>query len=449
MRDSLRGWFGAIGVVALLGGSGVASAAGLPIDEQRGGIPTLAPVLREITGGVVSITASGAPNQTDNRFFGPGQQRQGQATGSGVIVDAANGYILTNHHVIANATRLSVRLKDGRQIDAKLVGSDSATDIAVLQIKADGLTAVPIGDSKSLEVGDFVVAIGNPFGVGQSASLGIVSAVGRGNLNIENIEDFIQTDAAINPGNSGGALVDMRGQVVGISTAIIAPGGATGGNVGIAFAVPMSIATAVMKQIVEHGDIQRGRLGVAMADVTPQVAKAIGRELAGGVVITRVEAASAAALAGLSPGDVILKLNGDDVRDIRDLNNKVALKRVGETVTLSALHDQKPTEFQVVLAVTPPTAPARAAVPALAGSVLADVDPARPIQGATKGVVVRSVDSNSTAFRNGFREGDLIQAVNNLRVDTLADFESAAKSADGTLAVAVVRDGQTQLLLVR
>ena len=445
LRSSLvRVW-----LVCLLAWPLTAHAAGIPIDEGRG-IPTLAPVVKKVTAGVVSITATGgAPLAETNRFLGPNQaQRQTTSTGSGVIVDAANGYILTNQHVVANQTRFVVRLNDGRQFDAKLVGSDSPTDIAVLQIKAPALTAVPFGDSKSIEVGDFVVAIGNPFGIGQTVTLGIVGAVGRGGLNIEGYEDFIQTDAAINPGNSGGAVVDMRGEVVGISTAILAPGGA-GGNVGIGFAVPIAVARAVMAQIVEFGDVRRGQIGITYTDLTPQVAKAMGLSVTAGVVVMRVEPGTGAARGGLSAGDVIVGLNGTEVRDMRDLRNQAGLIRAGETVTFSVLHDQKPADVRVTLTAALPTVAATGVVPALAGSVFADIDPTRPVRGATTGVSVRSVEGNSNAFRNGLREGDLILAINNRPVETVAELERLARQADSTLAITVSRDGQTQLVLAR
>jgi Do/DeqQ family serine protease len=249
-----------------------------------------------------------------------------------VIFDAKNGYVMTNNHVVEHADKIVITLKDGRTFKAKLVGTDPATDIAVVKIPAENLTALPLGDSGSLEVGDYVVAVGNPFGLGQTVTSGIVSALGRSGLKIEGYEDFIQTDASINPGNSGGALVNLRGELVGINTAILAP---SGGNVGIGFAVPIKMAHAVADQLIAYGKIQRGRVGVQIQDVTPDIASAMGLEKAGGALVARVEPNSPAAKAGLKQGDVITAVDGQAVRNASDLRNQVGLVRVGEKVDLT------------------------------------------------------------------------------------------------------------------
>jgi Do/DeqQ family serine protease len=264
------------------------------------------------------------------------REREVLSAGSGVIVNAARGFILTNGHVVANPAEIQVTLKDRRTFPARLVGSDPATDVALLQIDAPGLTPVPFGDSDRLEVGDVVIAIGNPFGLGQTVTSGIVSALGRSGLGLEGYEDFIQTDASINPGNSGGALVNSKGELVGINTAIIGP---TGGNVGIGFAVPANMARAVMAQLVEHGEVRRGRLGITIEDLTPARAGDMHLELPDGAVITHVEPGSAAARAGIAPGDVIVRANGQPIQDAGDLRNLVGLLPVGADLQLVLYRD--------------------------------------------------------------------------------------------------------------
>ena len=317
--------------------------AGAPIPEV-GGAPmqTLAPVVSRITPGVVGISVKGRVREDNplfqdpmfRRFFnfhGP-IERETQAAGSGVIVDAARGYVLTNAHVVENASSIEVTLKDNRRFNARLIGRDPETDIAVLQIPANNLTAVPMGDSDRLQVGDFVLAIGNPFGLGQTVTSGIVSALGRSGLGIEGYEDFIQTDASINPGNSGGPLVDLQGRIVGINTAIVAPSGA---NVGIGFAVPINMARQVMDQLVAYGEIRRGRIGVALQDLTPDLTEALGTRRTQGAVIARVEPGSPAERAGLRPNDLIVAINGAPMRSASELRNRVGLSRIGDEVELT------------------------------------------------------------------------------------------------------------------
>mgnify|MGYP006273051039 CR=1 FL=1 len=341
---------GAIGILFVLASPLVAGAAGLPIDEARGGIPTLAPILEQSAPGVVNIAVSGTAQVRTRNGEATGQQRRVQGAGSGVIVDAANGYVLTNHHVIENATTITVTLSDGRALEAKLVGSDQATDIAVLKIPSEHLTAVPFGEPDKMKVGDFVIAIGNPFGLGQTVTSGIVSALGRGGLNIEGYEDFIQTDASINPGNSGGALIDLRGRLIGINSAILGP---SGGNVGIGFAVPVDMARAVMDQLVKYGDIKRGILGVELGEIpVDQVAK-IGSP---GALIRSIVAGSAAEKAGLTANDIVVGFNGAGIRSANDLRNKVGLVRVGNTVTLSLLRNGRAQTIEMKVG-DAPTAP--------------------------------------------------------------------------------------------
>jgi Do/DeqQ family serine protease len=335
------------GGIALMASDLNPALAGAPIPEA-GGAPmqTLAPVVSRITPGVVGVSVKGRIREDNSllqdplfrRFFNLQQgpiEHETEAAGSGVIVDAAQGYVLTNAHVVENASSIEVTTKDNRRFNGKLIGRDPDTDIAVLQIPAGGLTAVPIGDSDRLQVGDFVLAIGNPFGLGQTVTSGIISALGRSGLGIEGYEDFIQTDASINPGNSGGPLVDLQGRVVGINTAILAPGG---GNVGIGFAVPINMARQVMDQLINYGEIRRGRIGVAIQDLTPDLAPALGTRHTSGAVIARVEPGSPAERAGLRPNDIIVAINGAPMRSGSELRNRVGLSRIGDEVELTVEH---------------------------------------------------------------------------------------------------------------
>jgi Do/DeqQ family serine protease len=330
------------GGVFLTTGAANTVVGGAPIPELGGApIQSLAPVVSRITQGVVGISVRGRVREDNpllqdpmfRRFFNMQQpiERETQATGSGVIVDAAQGYVMTNAHVVENANSIEVTTKDNRRLKAKLVGRDPDTDIAVLQLSANNLTAVPIGDSDRLQVGDFVLAIGNPFGLGQTVTSGIISALGR-NPGIEGYEDFIQTDASINPGNSGGPLVDLQGRVVGINTAILAP---SGGNIGIGFAVPINMARQVMDQLIRYGEIKRGRIGVAIQDLTPDLAQALGTRYTQGAVIARVEPGSPAERAGLRTNDLVVAINGAPMRSGTELRNRVGLSRIGDEVELT------------------------------------------------------------------------------------------------------------------
>ncbi|MEY9560155.1 Do family serine endopeptidase (plasmid) [Sinorhizobium fredii] len=409
--------------------------------------PSLADVLEDVTPAVVNIAvrsrASAETNPLYNdpffrRYFNlPEQQQQRLSAGSGVIVDADKGYILTNHHVVADAGEIAVTLKDRRRFTAELVGSDEATDIALLKIDPDKLTALPFGESGALRVGDSVVAIGNPFGLGQTVTSGIVSALGRGGINVEGYEDFIQTDASINPGNSGGALVTTDGLLVGVNTAIIAP---TGGNVGIGFAVPIAMASAVMEQLIEHGEVRRGRIGISVQDLTPDLAEALSIAESYGAVVGRVEQDSPAAHAGLQAGDVIIAVNNRKITGSADLRNRIGLTHVGSEVEIEFLRDR--VRKTVTMRIE---ADETIANP---GSMSSRLEGAE-FQDAAGNVVVSSVGDGSAAARSGLRAGDVIVAVNRRPISTVAELEIALKNAGGTIALDLFRAGSKHVLLIR
>ncbi len=306
-----------------------------------------------------TIHESGAQNPLlDDPFFrrffeaprdsGP-RERSFQSAGSGVIFDAKAGYILTNAHVVENATEITVTLQDGRDLKAEVIGSDSQSDIAVLRVKPDGLSQIVLGDSSKAEVGDFVVAIGNPFGLAHTVTSGIVSALSRSGINPDGYEDFIQTDASINPGNSGGALVNLRGELIGINTAILSR---SGGNIGIGFAIPVNMARNVMNQLVKYGAVRRGQLGVSMYTVTPDVAHSLGLPSATGALVSQVVEGSPAAAAGLRKGDVITSVNGQAVKSNSELRNIIGLRQVGDRIDIGLTRDGKPMRVTAVIADT-------------------------------------------------------------------------------------------------
>ena len=447
-----------------------AAFAQLPLGARKNDEWTIAPMLKRVTPAVVNIQVESEvpirnPLLEDpffrdpffRRFFGipdvPSTQRR-QSVGSGVIVDAKNGYILTNHHVIANATTIIVTLHDQRQFEAELVGSDERTDIALLKIEAEGLTDVPMGDSSQLEVGDFVVAIGNPFGLGQTVTSGIVSALGRRTRIIEDgYEDFIQTDASINPGNSGGALITMDGLLVGINTAIVST---SGGNVGIGFAVPSNIARSVMEQLIEYGEVRRGRLGVLIQDVTPALAQALELGVDHGALITQVEPGSAAERAGLEPGDVIVSLDGRDIRNADDLSVRIGLMRVGTEVRIGYVRDGARRTTTATIGPAPEAqTTARGGTPAgaierLQGVELRNVDRSDPRYRNVEGVLVASVDPTSRAARAGLQPGDVITGVNRTTVRSVDELTRALRSVGPREAVAlrVLRGNQRLFILL-
>ena len=381
------------------------------------------------------------------RFFEfPDQAaRPERSAGSGVIVDAGKGYVVTNYHVIKDAQQVLVTLKDRRQFQAKLVGTDPGTDIALLKIEAKNLRALRLGDSDLLNVGDFVVAIGNPFGLGQTVTSGIVSALGRSGLDIEGYEDFIQTDASINPGNSGGALVNLRGELIGVSTAIIGPSGA---NVGIGFAVPSVMVNAVMDQIIRFGEVRRGRLGASSEDITHDLAKSLGLGSTEGAIISAVELNTPAEKAGIKPRDIVIGVNGRSVRNAADLRNKIGMMPIGETIDLRLVRDAKPLTIKVKIA-DPIDVPGFEAetVPQLAGAVVSKLKAGSPR--GREGVLVTKVITDSPAWLHGIRPDDIILGVNRRKVRSVEEFLAVLQASEDVIILNLLRGDFRLTIIIR
>lgn len=433
-----------------------AATAALPAEVDGEPIPTLAPMIKRVSPAVVNIAVRASVDQSrDNpllndpffrRFFedrAP-RQRQSQSAGSGVIVDAARGYVLTNHHVVENADEIQVTLLDDRSLKAEVIGSDPGSDVAVIKVDPDGLQDISLGDSDGLEVGDFVVAIGNPFGFSHTVTSGIVSALGRSGLSRDGYEDFIQTDASINPGNSGGALINLRGELVGINSAIISN---SGGNLGIGFAIPVNMARAVMDQILEFGEVRRGLLGVNIFSVTPAVAQAYDLEVEQGALVSQVMPGSAAEKAGIRTGDVVMTVDGEQVKGATELRNAIGLKRVGDEVKLEVHRDGdiRMIEAQLGGQNEEPEVVAAELHRGFDGAELTTLDSNSPGYGDLEGVVVASVERGSPAALRGLRAGDVITHVNRKRVRSMEDFREAAGDAE-SLGLTVQRD-DTEMLL--
>ncbi len=430
--------------------------AALPQSDSQGqALPSLAPMLEKATPAVVNIASTGRVKVQQNplfndpffrRFFEmPNQPRERitRSLGSGVIIDADKGYILTNNHVIARADKITVTLQNGDSHKAKLLGTDPETDIAIIQIEATDIHAIPMADSDKVRVGDFSLAIGNPFGIGQTVTSGIVSAIGRSGLGIEGFEDFIQTDASINPGNSGGALVNLRGELIGINTAILSQ---SGGSVGIGFAIPVNMVRDIMQQLLTHGEVKRGRLGAQAQNLNPQLAKAFGIKLRRGAVITRVENGSAAARADLRPGDIILEINGRLVRSADTLRNSVGLLRVGEEVHMKVVRDGTTRMLHAKVEEPPHRALEGKDLHArLNGALLTDIEEGNPLYGRIQGILLAEVQSGSPASRAGLRKGDVITSLNRKPLHSLQEFKQSTR--EGHTLLLNIQRGNSALFL--
>ena len=444
--------------ILLLLGPMQSNGAGLPLALDGETLPSLAPMLEDVLPSVVNISTEGrvsagsSPFQSDpffERFFNmmpdsQPRQRRTQSLGSGVIIDSESGYVVTNHHVIENADQIRVRLDDGRSFEAKVVGADPEADVAVIQIPAQGLKAINIGDSDSLRVGDFVVAIGNPFGLSQTATSGIVSALGRSGLGIEGYEDFIQTDASINQGNSGGALVNLRGELIGVNTAILARGG---GNVGIGFAIPVNMVVSLTAQIIEFGEVRRGRLGVHIQDLTPELAQAFGVDAGSGALISKVIPDSAAKAADLREGDVITMVNGRAIKGATELRNVIGLARADEEIELTYIRDRKSFNKKIrIRAVVAESGRGIQISESFEGARLEDVDDSSS-QNGQPGIRVVEVASGSAAWQAGLRSGDIILSVNRQWVFSLEDLVQIVNGRTSGLLLNIQR-GESALFLV-
>ncbi len=494
-----RKWMGAaLGLALAFGVGGYAAArakdgvsathvrASLKLADPSEGPSKMgfAPVVKEVLPNVVNISSSKVVKTARNQmqlpegmeqdpffqqFFGqqfggpggngrgndqPRQQRE-QSLGSGVIV-SPEGYVLTNNHVVDGATDVKVTLSDKREFKAQIVGTDPKTDIAVLKLTGDKFNAITLGDSTKLQVGDYALAIGDPFGVGETVTMGIVSAKGRGNLGIEDYEDFIQTDAPINPGNSGGALVNDRGELVGINTAILSHG--SGGNEGIGFAIPINLARNVMGQILDHGKVTRGYLGVVIQPITPAMSKALNMNKLEGALVSDVSAKGPAKDAGVQRGDVILGINGNTVNDSNELRNTISMMQPGQTVKLTVSRNGSTQDIEVKLGELPLSKDEAASDTEKGGSKESlkgitvetlDSDTAQQLQlpESTKGVVVTGVDPSSPAADSGLRKGDVIQEVNHAPVKNAAEFEAAMSKSEKTGTLLLVNRGGTTVFV--
>jgi Do/DeqQ family serine protease len=419
-------------------------------------MPSLAPMVKRVSPAVVNIATRGTikeePGQRNpllddpffRRFFdvppdSKPRERQFQSAGSGVIVDAKNGYIITNHHVVENASEITITLLDNRSFTAKVIGSDEGADVAVLQAKQPNLIAMALGDSTRLEVGDYVVAIGNPFGLQHTVTAGIVSALGRTGINPDGYEDFIQTDASINPGNSGGALVNLRGELVGVNSAILSR---SGGNIGIGFAIPVNMVKGVMDQLIKYGQVKRGVLGVNIYNVTPDIAKEFGLTESSGALVAGVAPGSAADRAGVKTGDIITSINGVNMKDAGELRNTIGMLRVGDKVEIGLLHDGKARKVNALIAERSELETANA------------VDISKGLEGAELGdapdggVLVKAVQEGSPAAQNGLRANDLIVGLGRTPVANTKAFKEAAKNAN-VLVLNVRRGSVAQLIQIR
>jgi Do/DeqQ family serine protease len=449
-------------VIALLLASlwSALASAQLPAKVGETPVPSLAPMIKKVSPSVVNIATRGTMRGPNNplledpffrRFFDLPQgpvERQFQSAGSGVIVDAKLGHIITNAHVIENATEITVTLLDNRSLKAEVVGKDPGSDVAVLKVKASGLISIPLAESSRSEVGDFVVAIGNPFGLQHTVTSGIISALGRSGINPEGYEDFIQTDASINPGNSGGALVNLQGHLIGINTAILSR---SGGNIGIGFAIPSDMVKSVSDQLLKYGEVRRGLLGVSIQTLTPDVAENLGLKDTTGALVSEVVDGSAAAKAGVQPGDVVTTINGRGVKSSAELRNAIGLLRIGDKVELGLIREGKPRRITALIGErdekrAEAQSDQKGEKPeelhrALEGAEFADA----PNAG---GVVIKAVAENSPAAQNNLRANDVIVGVGKIRVTSLEQLRTAVKDA-GVFVLTIRRGNSTVVLPMR
>ncbi|MEO6104043.1 MAG: Do family serine endopeptidase [Pseudoxanthomonas sp.] len=418
--------------------------AAAPPTTNAAGLPSLAPMLERVTPAVVNIYTKQVVriNNPIAEFFGGGRiprERIQQSLGSGVIVDATRGLILTNNHVVEGADAVSVTLSDGRTFEAQPIGSDADTDVAVIKIDAKDLQAIPLADSAALRVGDYVVAVGNPFGLGQTVTSGIVSAVGRSGLSGLGYQNFIQTDASINPGNSGGALVNLRGELVGVNSASYNPQGSAAGNIGLGFAIPVNLAREVMRQLMAYGEVRRGSLGVNTRDLTADMIKQFGLPAGSrGALVARVYNGSPAETAGLKPGDLVTAANGQRIDSAEALHNLEGLLPVGQPVRIDYLRENQRLSATATLKALPKEVDGTLLDPRLVGASFTDL-PERYRQQGLRGVIISKVIPGSRAARNGLDGGDLVLGINRRVVADLSDFRAQMGAKPGILVLALQR----------
>jgi Do/DeqQ family serine protease len=450
VKMELRGLFLFLALLSWFSPAG----AVLPVAVDGAPLPSLAPVLKKVTPSVVNIYTQTrvrvrSPLLDDpffRRFFNVPdlpRERISQSLGSGVIVDAENGYVLTNYHVIARADEIAVGLKDGRNLEATLIGTDPDSDLAVIQIAAENLTALQLADTTELQVGDFVVAVGNPFGLGQTVTSGIVSALGRTGIRGLEYQNFIQTDASINPGNSGGALINLRGELVGINSAIFTP---SGGNVGIGFAIPSSMARYVMDQLIQFGEVRRGTFGLFVQDLTMELAGAFAVGAGKGVLVAEVAAGSTAEDAGLQPGDVIVRMANRSINSAQDFHNAEGRLALGDSLRLEFLREGKIHDIRLVIQ----------SVPVIIGAELDHRLKGARFTGLTarydqqnlSGVLLDQLVPNSRLAREGLVEGDIITSINRQRVHNLVDFRQALEKKHGNILMQIRRRGRAYIVQI-
>ncbi|MDC0421344.1 Do family serine endopeptidase [Hellea sp.] len=441
------------------------SGSAMSLDSERG-VLSMAPLLDRVTPAVVSInvrSTAKAPKLSNRneelleRFFGgrmPNEPREKRGLGSGVIVNAADGLIITNAHVIEDADEIIVTLKDKRQLEAEIVGTDKKTDIALIKVSAKKLAELQIAKASEVRVGDYVIAVGNPFGLSHSVTSGIVSALGRDNGSGDGYQDFIQTDASINPGNSGGALVNSKGELIGINSAIISR---SGGNQGIGFAVPTNIVQAVMRQLISYGEVRRGRIGVLIGDITPTLKEALDLTTLDGALVSQVVEDSPAEKAGLKRDDVIISFNGGAIKDASDIRNAVGLVEPGERYTITYLREGRKIKRRIEVEAVDENDEQSDSLAMnngpetknFSGATLANIPADLNLRGGSEGVYVSEVEISSKAQRAGLVKGDVIRSVNRRDVQNLESFNKLTKGEDGPFALSVERNGSTFYVAIK